>query len=128
MAWIKIPLENHPLFMAALPHDPRVSTVKMFGGIAGMVNGNMFGGLFARSTVLRLSAADQKAVLALKGAEPFDPMGNGRVMNDMVLLPEPVTHDPKQLRDWLRRALDYTAAQPPKTKKPAKKAAKRKRG
>jgi hypothetical protein len=34
MAWVKIPPENRPIFLAALPKDPRVETIKMFGGIA----------------------------------------------------------------------------------------------
>ena len=58
MAWVKIPAENHPLFHAALPKDPRISTIQMFGGVASLVNGNMFGGLFARSALVKLGEAD----------------------------------------------------------------------
>ncbi|MBI2894667.1 MAG: TfoX/Sxy family protein [Deltaproteobacteria bacterium] len=116
MAWTKIPAENHPLFLDALPKDRRVSTVRMFGGLAGLVNGNMFGGLFARSAVVRLSQEDQKLALALDGAEPFDPMGNGRVMRDTILLPEAVMGDRDELRSWLGRALDFTATLPRKVK------------
>lgn len=116
MAWIKIPAENHPLFHASLPRDPRVSTLKMFGGVAAMVNGHMFGGLFARSFIVRLSVADQQEALALDGAEPFDPMGNGRVMKDMVFMPENVMDEPAELRGWLARALAHTASLPRKTK------------
>src|SRR6185295_9802484 len=101
MAWVKIPQENHPLFRDCLPRDPRVSTINMFGGIAAKVNGQMFGGLFARSAIVKLSAADQRAALALDGAERFDPMGNKRVMNDTILLPESVMDDPAELRAWL---------------------------
>ena len=75
MAWIKVPSEHHPLFRAALPKDPRVETLQMFGGIAAKVNGNLFAGLFGRSTMVLLSDADRTAALALDGAEPFDPMG-----------------------------------------------------
>ncbi len=60
MVWIKVPEGHHPLFMAALPKDPRVTTVRMFGGIAAMANGNMFSGLFARSALVKLSEADQQ--------------------------------------------------------------------
>src|SRR5579862_6444810 len=102
VAWIKIPKENHPLLLAALPKDPRVSTVHMFGGIGGMVNGNMFGGLFARSVIVRLDAAGLAAAMKLDGTAPFDPMGNGRIMKDMVMLPEAVLDEPAELRSWLR--------------------------
>jgi hypothetical protein len=39
MAWIKIPADNHPVFLAALPKDRRITTLKMFGGVAAKVNG-----------------------------------------------------------------------------------------
>jgi TfoX/Sxy family transcriptional regulator of competence genes len=107
MAWVKIPKENHPLFRACLPRDPRVSTVNMFGGVAAKVNGQMFAGLFALGAVVKLSEADQRAALAIDGATMFDPMGNGRVMRDTVFLPESVMVEPDELRAWIRKALDY---------------------
>jgi TfoX/Sxy family transcriptional regulator of competence genes len=120
MAWVKIPKENHPLFLDCLPRDPRVSTVNMFGGVAAKVNGQMFAGLFARSAIVKLSAEDQKAALALDGAALFDPMGNGRVMHDTVLLPEAVMDEPGELRAWLRKALAHTSTLPKKqARKPA---------
>jgi TfoX/Sxy family transcriptional regulator of competence genes len=120
MAWIKIPAENHPLFLAALPKDPRISTLRMFGGLAALVNGHMFSGLFARSVMAKLSPADQAAALALDGTSPFDPMGNGRVMTDTLLLAEEVMDDPQVLRDWLRRSFDFALTLPPKPPKGAK--------
>jgi TfoX/Sxy family transcriptional regulator of competence genes len=122
MAWVKIPAANHPVFLAAVPKDPRVKTLKMFGGLAGMVNGNMFGGLFGKSIVVKLSAEDQREAMQLDGAEPFDPMGNGRLMKDMIFMPESVLDDDRELRSWLRRSLEYTATLPPKAKKPPKRA------
>ena len=126
MAWVKIPKENHPLFLDCLPRDPRVSTVNMFGGVAAKVNGQMFAGLFARSAIVKLSAEDQKAALALDGAALFDPMGNGRVMHDTVLLPDSVMDEPGELRTWLRKALAHTSTLPKKqAKTQAKKQAKK---
>jgi len=112
MAWVKIPPDNHPVFLAAVPKDPRVTTLRMFGGLAAKANGYMFGGLFARAAFVRLSPADQRIALALDGAEPFDPMGNGRVMSNMIMLPESVMDEPAELRDWLSRALDHTVSLP----------------
>src|SRR5262245_38106712 len=110
MAWVKIPKENHPLFHDCLPRDPRVSTVNMFGGVAAKVNGQMFAGLFGHSALVKISAADQQTALAMDGAAMFDPMGNGRIMRDTVLLSESVMAEPDELRGWLRKALDYTAS------------------
>src|SRR5687767_10520020 len=108
MAWVKIPKEHHPLFLAAVPNDPVVSTMNMFGGIAATVNGHMAGGLFARSMIVKLSPAHLQEALALEGASIFDPMGNGRVMKDTAMLPEDVMERPAEMRRWLQRAVDYT--------------------
>jgi TfoX/Sxy family transcriptional regulator of competence genes len=117
VAWIKVPAEHRPAFEAALPRDPRVQTMQMFGGIAASVNGNMFGGLFGLSAIVRLYDDDRAEALALEGASRFDPMGNGRVSKDTIMLPEDVFHDEEQLRHWLQRALDGAAKLPPKAKK-----------
>jgi TfoX/Sxy family transcriptional regulator of competence genes len=120
MAWVKVPPENHPLFHAALPEDPRVETMKMFGGVAAKVNGNLFAGLFGKSTMLLLSERDRKEALALKGAAPFDPMGDGRVRSDKVMLPESMMKKPAELRRWIARAFDAASSLPPKAAKPSK--------
>ncbi|MEW5854776.1 MAG: TfoX/Sxy family protein [Myxococcota bacterium] len=127
MAWVKIPKEHHPIFLEALPEAPDVETITMFGGVGAMVNGNMAGGLFGRSVMVRLPEVDQQRVLAMEGGAPFDPMGNGRTMKDTVMLPEDVMED-GSLRGWLERAIAYTRTLPPKAKKggSAKKAAPKK--
>jgi hypothetical protein len=122
MAWVKVPPEHHPLFYAALPKDPRVETLKMFGGVAAKVNGHIFAGLFGRSTMLWLSEPDRAAALGLEGAAPFDPMGNGRA-SDKVMLPEAMMDDAEELRRWIDLALKFALSQPPKVKKTKKIAA-----
>jgi hypothetical protein len=120
MPWIKVPAENHPIFHAALPRDPRVETLAMFGGVAAKVNGHLFAGLFGRSTMLLLAENDRAEALALEGAALFDPMGNGRVRSDKVMLPESVMRDPVQLRGWIARAFEAAATLPAKSEKTAK--------
>jgi hypothetical protein len=119
MAWTKVPPENHPLFHAALPDDPRVETLKMFGGVAAKVNGHIFAGLFGRSTIVALSDTDRVAALKLEGAELFDPMGNGRVRSDKVMLPEAMMDEPDELRRWIARAFDTCSMLPEKAPKSA---------
>lgn len=41
-------------------------------------------------------------------------------MRDTVFLPESVMEDPEELRAWLRKALNYTATLPAKTKRASK--------
>ena len=124
MAWVKIPAEHHPIFMAALPRDPRVETMKMFGGVAAKVNGNMFAGLFGLSAMIWLPEDERAEALALKGAAPFDPMGDGR-RSDKVMLPERFMREPAELKRWLSRAFKAASQLPVKAekKKTSKKAA-----
>ncbi|HEY7372649.1 MAG TPA: TfoX/Sxy family protein [Polyangia bacterium] len=117
MAWVKVPPENHPLFHAALPKDARVETMKMFGGVAAKVNGHVFAGLFGRSTMLLLPEPERAEALALDGAAPFDPMGDGRARSDKVMLPERMMRDAAALRGWIRRAFEAAAELPPKAGK-----------
>ncbi len=132
MAWVKVPVEHHPIFLDALPRDPRIERLNMFGGIAVKVNGHLFAGLFGRSTIVELPEPDRAEALALEGAGPFDPMGNGRVMSKKVMLPESIMADEEELRAWISRAFQAALALPPKeergkprkVKKPSRAAAK----
>ncbi|MDB4937988.1 MAG: hypothetical protein JWP87_4960 [Labilithrix sp.] len=124
MAWIKVPAEHHPIFRAALPKDPRVDTLPMFGGLAAKVNGNIFAGLFGRSAMIWLPEDERAEALALEGASPFDPMGDGRARSDKVMLPEAMMEEPDELRRWLARAFKAAAKLPLKVKAPKKKTAK----
>ncbi|MFN0250246.1 MAG: TfoX/Sxy family protein [Kofleriaceae bacterium] len=117
MAWVKIPKENHALFYERLPKDKRIETLQMFGAAAAKVNGYMFGGLFARSFMVKLGDADYAAALTLDGAEPFDPMGSGRVMSNTVMMPESLMDEPAEMTAWLQKALDYSLSLPPKAVK-----------
>ena len=124
MAWVKVPPEHHPLFLAALPKDKRVQTMPMFGGVAAKVNGNIFGGVFGRSAIVRLSPTDEKEALSLEGCDWFSPMGDGKQSKSSIMLPESVMEDPTELRDWLRRAFDHAITLP--AKKPKQPASKKK--
>jgi TfoX/Sxy family transcriptional regulator of competence genes len=127
MAWVKVPLEHQPIFRAALPKDARIVTLQMFGGIAAKVNGNLFAGLFGRSVMVWLSEAERARALALPGAAPFDPMGDGRARSDKVMLPESFMSKPAELRRWLDRSFKAALSLPEKAAKPARKAAAKKK-
>jgi hypothetical protein len=131
MAWVKVPPAHHPIFRAALPDDPRVEVLPMFGGLAAKVNGRLFAGLFGLSTMVWLPEGERAEALALDGASLFDPMGNGRVRSDKVMLPERLMRDAAELRLWVARAFEAVAALPAKdaeitttsARKPARKSA-----
>ena len=126
MPWVKVPAENHAPFVAALPADPRIEIAKMFGGLAAKVNGNIFAGLFGLSAMLLLDETDKKKALALPGASMFDPMGDGRMRSDKVMLPPSMMKDPKALSQWLGKAFQFSVNLPPKAAKPKKRAAPKK--
>jgi len=120
MAWTKTPLENHELFRAALPRDPRIVQKKMFGCLVGMVHGRMYAATFGRSVFIRLSPTDRAEALGLDGAEIWDPRGLGGE-RETVFFPETIMDEPEELRAWLQRGLAYSATLPPKKKPGGKK-------
>ncbi len=120
MAWVKVPPEHHPIFVDALPKDRRVERLKMFGGVAAKVNGHIFAGLFGRSAIVQLPEPERAEALALEGAGLFDPMGDGRMRSEKVMLPESMMGDEEELRAWLSRAFQAALALPPKAAKPPK--------
>jgi hypothetical protein len=93
--------------------EPRV----MFGQPAGFVNGNLFMGLFGDSLFVRLAEGDRAELLGVEGTALFDPMG-GRPMREYVVVPAGWLEGDadSELRAWARKAIDYGAALPPKTK------------
>lgn len=123
MPWVRVPEEHHPIFREALPNDPRVETALMFGGVAAKVNGNIFAGLFGRSTMIWLPETQRAEALALEGASMFDPMGDGR-RSDKIMLPEAFMDEPSELRRWIARAFKAALDLPRKVKKPGKTVAK----
>jgi TfoX/Sxy family transcriptional regulator of competence genes len=105
------------LFEAALPDDPRIVKKKVFGSPSAVVEGNMFAGVRGTRVLLRLPEAEMPALLALPGAEPFQPMP-GMTMQNFALLPETLHTDAEALRGWLARAYVGALALPAKKAKP----------
>ena len=110
--------QTKSLFRDVIPADDRVQTRPMFGQLAGFVNGHMFGGIFGDSIFVRPSDADRAALLK-EGGRDFEPMP-GRPMKGYVVLADAWLRDTQRLQQWLTRALETTAAFPPKAAKPAK--------
>lgn len=91
---------------------PELSEQKMFGGIAFMMNGNMFCGITRDDLMVRVGPDRFEDALASVGARPMD--FTGRPMKGMVFVgPEGYTSD-EQLRGWLQRTLDYVRSLPDK--------------
>ena len=85
----------------------------MFGYASAFVNGNMFAGTFQDAIVVRLAESDRVALLKLKGAAPFEPMG--RPMKEYVVVPASIVATPKALGAWIERGHRYALALPAKS-------------
>jgi len=92
--------------------DPGLTERKMFGGIAFMLNGNMFCGVTRDDLMARVGSERFDEALSQPGARPMD--FTGRPMNGMAFVaPEGYATD-DQLRGWVEQTLDFVRSLPPK--------------
>jgi TfoX/Sxy family transcriptional regulator of competence genes len=93
---------------------PGLSERKMFGGIAFMLNGNMFCGVTRNDLMVRVGPERFDDALASPGARPMD--FTGRPMKGMVFVgPDGYASD-EQLRAWVEQTVEYALSLPAKTK------------
>lgn len=112
-AWKKSSPEIVAAFDKALPASPAVTRRPMFGYASAFVNGNMFAGTFQNTIVVRLGETERAALLKMKGAAPFEPMG--RPMKEYVVVPTAIAAQPKELSNWFERGHRYALTLPAKT-------------
>lgn len=122
MKWKAAPPELVRTFEEAVEGLPGAQRRKMFGYPAAFVNGNMLGGLFQDTMMLRLSSTDLATFQADAGARLFEPMP-GRVMRQYAVVPRAILASPPALRTWVGKALAYTGSLPPKSAKAKRKKA-----
>ena len=117
MDWKKPSSELGEILAASAERFPAVERRKMFGGLALFLNGHMLAGVHGDKIVVHLSETDRAGALAQTGFSTFEP-APGRIMTEYVVLPEGAWSDPDALEGWLRRAVDFVGALPPKGPKP----------
>jgi TfoX/Sxy family transcriptional regulator of competence genes len=93
---------------------------KMFGGIAYMINGNMACGVIDERVMLRLG--NEGAAAALQKKESYlSPMDfTGKTMNSMVYLDDDGHESDAILATWVNEAATFARSLPKKPKKPKK--------
>jgi TfoX/Sxy family transcriptional regulator of competence genes len=116
MPWKKSPPALIEAFDAALPRDPRAERRSMFGYPCAFVHGQMFTGLHEDRMIVRLDDRGRTELLAIPGAEPFEPLP-GRLMKEYVVVPPRIVESGLALREWVERAFAYALSLPPKEKK-----------
>lgn len=92
-----------------------VTERKMFGGVAFMVNGNMFVGLASEDLMVRVGADEHAKALARPHARPMD--FTGRPMKGYVFVSPDGYRNSKALESWVNRGLNFALTLPKKAKK-----------
>jgi TfoX/Sxy family transcriptional regulator of competence genes len=96
--------------------DEEVGERKMFGGLAFMWRGHMLCGITRDELFLRLGPEGGEAALEEPHVRPMQMGASGRTMRGMVSVDPPGRATDEALAGWLRRAREYAASLPRKTK------------
>ena len=91
-----------------------VTERKMFGGLAFMLDGNMFCGVVKDELMVRVVPERYEHALALPRARPMD--FTGRPMRGMVFAGPPPDGTDAWLHGWLELALGFARSLPAKTR------------
>ena len=91
---------------------PGVVEMKMFGGLAFMLNGNMAVGILNDRLMVRVGRDAYDDALAQPHCQPMD--FTGRPMRGFVMVDPAGIADDSQLADWIRRGLDFASTLPAK--------------
>jgi TfoX/Sxy family transcriptional regulator of competence genes len=103
----------------------KYSEQKMFGGLGFMVGGNMAVGVMGDDLLIRVDPDEQEKLLKKPGAHPFQMMKARPPAQGMLMVGPAGTKTAAGVKEWVTRGVQQAQALPPKTKKPAKKAAKK---
>jgi TfoX/Sxy family transcriptional regulator of competence genes len=95
----------------ALAGTGAVREVKMFGGIGFMLNGNLVVAASKRGLLVRIGKDRQREALARAGARPV--VMRGRKLDGYIYVDAPVL-TARAVQAWLRFAVDFVQALPPK--------------
>lgn len=100
-----------------VPAELPVDEIKMFGGVAFMINGHMAFGVIKDSLMLRLEEDEVAEALREPHARPMD--FTARPMPSMLLV-GPGGLDDGALHGWVVRAANHASSRPPKAPKKPK--------
>jgi TfoX/Sxy family transcriptional regulator of competence genes len=90
-----------------------LTEMKMFGGLAFLINGNMSVGVSGKGGLMvRVDPAETDALLAKPHARPFEMRGRG--MRGWLRVDPDGVRTKRQLETWVRRGVGYARSLPPK--------------
>jgi hypothetical protein len=94
--------------------EPDVREMKMFGGLAFLIGGNMSVGASGRGGLMvRCNPDDTDALLAKPHARPFEMRGRG--MQGWLRVDAQGVRTKRQLQPWVKTGVVYARSLPPKT-------------
>lgn len=85
---------------------------KMFGGVAFLLNGNMYVGVWKDSLIVRLDAEEGAAALYEPHVRDFDI--TGRPMRGWIMVSPAGIEDVHALKEWLFRGAEFVKTLPHK--------------
>jgi TfoX/Sxy family transcriptional regulator of competence genes len=91
----------------ALPQGPHITEKRMFGGIAFLLNGNMFCGVIGDQFVARIGPSEAEAAMRRPHVKPMD--FTGRPLKAYVYISPDGVRTRPALQKWLRLALKFAA-------------------
>lgn len=91
---------------------PVLQKKRMFGGLAYLLNGHMAFGLIGDELMVRCGPICYAECLGQDGVREFD--FTGRPMKGWVVVAPDRLESERELRDWMKRGLDFAASLPPK--------------
>lgn len=97
----------------ALQNQSGITEMKMFGGLAFMVNGNMaVGAIDQGALLLRVDPAETDSLVREDGVTRFEM--RGREMNGWLNVEASATASDQQLTRWVQIGVRYASSLPPK--------------
>ena len=102
--------------LRSLAEGEGVALRPMFRNLTAFVQGNMYMGVYGQDLFVRLSEEGRAELLKVRGAVVFEPI-KGRQMKEYVVVPKAWTGDPKKIKPWAAKALQWADSLPPKKAK-----------
>ena len=97
---------------SALGKNPDIVEKKMFGGLAFMLHGNMCCGVIGDRLMLRVGPKGYETALSRPHARAMD--FTGKPMKGLVYVEPAGYAPPRDLMEWIERALDFALSLPAK--------------
>jgi TfoX/Sxy family transcriptional regulator of competence genes len=110
--WMAYDAELADRLFESAGSEPGVTTRKMFGGFAVMVNGNMLAGVMGNDLMVRVGPDNYEELLEEPGATPME--FTGRPMKGMLTVDGAVVDSDCALETWVERCRSFVGTLPPK--------------